>query len=47
MISLDSSILTTFVQCVQSFNVILAHLGGLAKGNVAVGVGHHSRLVVH
>lgn len=39
-------ILTTLVQSVQSVNVILAHLAGLAEGHVAVGDGQHSRLVV-
>lgn len=40
------SVLTTLVQAVQSVNVILAHLGGLAEGHVAVGDGQHGRLVV-
>ncbi|KAG7221785.1 hypothetical protein INR49_028859, partial [Caranx melampygus] len=38
--------LTALVQPVQPVNVIPAHLGGLAKGHVRVGDGHHGGTVV-
>lgn len=38
--------LTAIVQTVQPVDVILAHLGGLAKGHIAVGNGHHGGEVV-
>lgn len=33
--------LTALVQPVQAVDVVPAHLGGLAKGDVVVGDGHH------
>lgn len=39
-------ILTALVEPVEPVDVILAHLGGLSKGHVAVGNGHHGGLVV-
>lgn len=41
-----SMLLTALIQPVQPINVILAHLGGLPKGDVAVGDGHHSGLAI-
>lgn len=38
--------LTALVQPVQAVNVVPAHLGGLAKGNIVVGDGHHGRVAV-
>lgn len=38
--------LTAFIEAVQPVNVILAHLRGLAKGNIAVGNGLHGGKVV-
>lgn len=39
-------ILTALVEPVQPVDVVLAHLGGLAEGHVAVGDGQHSGTVV-
>ncbi len=41
-----SSCCSTFVQAVQSGDVILAHLGGRAKFNICVGDRRHRGLIV-
>lgn len=39
-------ILTASVEIIDSYDVILAHLSGLAKGYIAVGDGNHGGLAI-